>query len=195
MTDNQHDIILFEKVRKGCQKSFELLYENYAVRLFAYGKKISRNEQIVEDSIHDVFLKLWVKRKAITIKESFGSYIFLTFKRDLIERLKIDGKSVEMGETELDVLAEKSFLDLLLENQIEVSRESKVREAINSLPDSQREVIFLRFVEGMDTKLIAEQLGIQVGTVHNLFSKAYKNLFSFLQQYTEMLLLIFCFFN
>ncbi len=184
--DSIQENFLFEKMKSGCSDSFEMLYENFASRLFAYGKKLSRNEQLIEDTIHDVFLKLWNKRTSITIQQSFSTYFFTTFKRDLISKIKLENQSVEAFNDEIYNI-EKSFLDVLLENQIQISKETRVRNAINSLPDNQREVIFLKFIEGMDTKTIALHLDIKIGTVHNLYSKAYKNLLSYLKQNVEML--------
>ncbi|HSO33120.1 MAG TPA: sigma-70 family RNA polymerase sigma factor [Labilithrix sp.] len=47
---------LFERTRSGDIAAFDVLYERYEVRLFAYLRAISGNRQDAEELLHDAFL-------------------------------------------------------------------------------------------------------------------------------------------
>lgn len=55
-------------------------------------------------------------------------------------------------------------------------RELHLVEALNALPKKQRDILVLRYVEGLRSKEIAKQLGVSAGNVDNDAGKAYKTL-------------------
>ena len=56
-----------------------------------------------------------------------------------------------------------------------------LHEAIQALPDRQREVTVLRFLVGLSTRGVAETLGCPMGTVKSNLHKAIVNLYGTLQ--------------
>jgi RNA polymerase sigma factor (sigma-70 family) len=57
-----------------------------------------------------------------------------------------------------------------------------IREAIRSLPERQRDMLYLRFYLGFDYAAIAETLGIEVGTVSATLHAARASLAQTLQE-------------
>ena len=75
------------------------------------------------------------------------------------------------------------FIDLLVASMTSPSqafsrgqKELQLQEAIGSLPDEQRELLRLRFVEGLPTKEVADRLGKSDGAVRVLLTRTLSKL-------------------
>jgi len=58
MTNEQHIIQLLQRQDK---QAISILYDRYATALYGVAYKIVRSEQIAEDVLQDVFIKVWQK--------------------------------------------------------------------------------------------------------------------------------------
>ena len=63
--------------------NFEELYLKYYPTLMVYGKTITVDEQIIEDTIQELFITIWQKGENLTIKSSFENYLFVAFRNNL----------------------------------------------------------------------------------------------------------------
>ncbi|NLM66827.1 MAG: sigma-70 family RNA polymerase sigma factor [Enterococcus sp.] len=61
---------------------------------------------------------------------------------------------------------------------------NELTEIINELPDRQKEVCLLHFMEGLKYVDISERLNISVNTIENHISRALKTLRQKIRQYT-----------
>ncbi len=57
--------------------------------------------------------------------------------------------------------------ELLINNEAKIEQKDKLQQALNQLTDQQKEVIFLRFYNGMSYKEIEEILSINRQSVRN----------------------------
>ena len=58
-------LILWKKFLKGDKEALSLIFRIYFDDLFSYGMKLSNSAEIVEDSMQDMFMKLWKNRSNI----------------------------------------------------------------------------------------------------------------------------------
>ncbi|WP_158860937.1 RNA polymerase sigma factor [Lunatibacter salilacus] len=191
----QTDADIWKLISKGNNPAFVYVYETYSDVLFRYGSRITTDKSLIEDSIHDVFLRIWTKRSFLTISCSLKFYLIRAFRRDLIKKVQEIRKKKYTEISEMDRHWEVSFQELILENQIILESNENVKAAINHLSDRQREAVFLRYIEGMEYQQIAELMQIKVISLYNLIQKALKNLSQSLinkQTYIKSLVVFFC---
>jgi len=170
------------------RKSFKNTYLKYFPQLMAYGKTISRDEQLIEDVIQELFLSLWQKRTELMFKSSMEHYIFISFRNNLIRKHKAEQniKTVALleeviGVQETNDLQRKKHLTLLLQK----------------LPTRQREVLFLRYYKNKSYLEISEILGISYQVARNFSYRAtqfLKKRFKEMQP-IDTLALLLAFFN
>ncbi|MBI1301529.1 MAG: sigma-70 family RNA polymerase sigma factor [Alphaproteobacteria bacterium] len=187
----QTDAAIWKSISSGNNAAFVHVYEMYSDVLFRYGLRITSDKTLIEDSIHDVFLKIWTRRSFITVSCSLKYYLISSFRRDLIHKVKAIRRQKRTDFVEVDAYWEDSFQEMLLENQIILESNKNVRAAINHLSDRQREAIFLRYIEGLDFPQIADLMQVKVFSLYNLVQKALKNLSQLLidkQTYIKSLL-------
>lgn len=53
--------ILFERIKKGNEKAFEILFKNYYGYLCLFATKIIKDDVAAEEIVQDFFVKLWEK--------------------------------------------------------------------------------------------------------------------------------------
>lgn len=191
----QSDAAIWKLISRGNNSAFVYVYETYSDVLFRYGLRITSDKNLIEDSIHDIFLRIWTRRSLLSITHSIKFYLIRAFRRDLIKKVKEIRKNRFAELSEVDRHWEVSFQELLLENQIILESNKNVKAAINHLSDRQREAVFLRYIEGLEYQQIAELMQMKVISLYNLLQKALKNLSQFLidkQTYIKTVLLLFC---
>jgi len=169
--------LIWLQFKDGDKEAFAILYNLHIDRLYQYGLKFSNDEDTIKDAIQEVFLDLYLKRaKNPTTPENLKYYLLLALKRNLIKKLKTKRRFNEGG------ISEGKFLDTefspeyqMIEMEQDEETRHKVVEALNQLPDRQKEVIYLRFNEALDYPAIANLLGITIESVRKQVYRALKN--------------------
>lgn len=173
-----NDQKLWLKLKIGSDEAFRELFLKYNNILSGYGMSIVKDSIIVEDCIHDLFLHLWSKRESLTEVESVKYYLIVSFRRGIFrviqEKAKadklLDGIKLEFPKYE-DFFEKKFITD-----QIIHERENVLNKAIDELPPRQKQVLNLRYLEGLPYNEISVKIGISNVSARKLTSKAIKNL-------------------
>nr|WKN37543.1 sigma-70 family RNA polymerase sigma factor [Tunicatimonas sp. TK19036] len=163
---------LWDQFRRGDQQAYLTIYNRYADVLFRYGIKFTPDREQVLDCIHDLFVDLWERRNHLSSTSSIKYYLFRALRRRIA---KSDGDELLSSLTD-DVLYEEpqNFRWVVEESKVEKQRQ--IREAIQSLPKRQREVIYLRFFNNFTFEEAASIMGIDVRSAYNLTYKGLASL-------------------
>lgn len=188
MESNQHNRreptldLLWKKVRSSEQKALEQLFGRMFDPLYKYGYRIIPNTDHVRDAIQEVFYQLWKYRKNLDTPNSVRSYLFISLRRELLNKKESRQRREEIDQKyiseEFDPLLNYQKWDDILELEDQESEELK--KAITNLTSRQREVIYLKFFEGLSTTELSEVLQIRAQSIYNLVYDALQNLRSFL---------------
>ncbi|MEP5911913.1 MAG: sigma factor, partial [Flavobacteriaceae bacterium] len=76
---------LWQSFLNGDDKSFSILYAQYAKNLLEYGYKLCNHHELVDDSLQEIFIDLFIKRNK-SIK-NLKPYLFISFRNTLIKKL------------------------------------------------------------------------------------------------------------
>lgn len=186
--------------KDGDKEAFAIFYNLHIDRLYSYGKSLCNDDDTVKDSIQEVFLDLYLKRaKNPTTPENLKYYLLLALKRNLIKKLKAGRRFDEGGiqNNKVKVDLEFSVEYQFIEKEQDQELRNKLMNALNQLPEKQKEAIYLRFNERMEYPEIAVILGITIESVRKQVYRALKTvrelldnktitiLFHFLQKKTE----------
>lgn len=162
------DSLVWKAVKeKNDLEALACIYKRYYNGLYFYGLKSTPRSSAVEDSIQDLFLKLWDKRTRIHIKQEFKPYLFTMFRRILIDKLKQLNKSEEIKHSD-DVLTPSiSVQDIIIDKEIESEKLRQLDAALQGLPERHKEIIYLRFYVGLSYQQISDALGIKYQSIRN----------------------------
>lgn len=140
-------------------------------RLYRLALHLLKSPHEAEDTLQDVMVKLWDKRKQLNEYRSVEAFAVTITKNLCFDRLKSKKHKYHLDVQELEVDSGKD--DPFRE--IELSDSMKVMiEAFHSLPEQQRILITLREVEGYSYEELAEQTGLKINNIRVALSRARK---------------------
>ena len=178
---------LIQRLIKGDQTAFELLFRFYYPGLVTFAFQIVLDSTEAEEIVQDFFVKLWAGRKEIKKSETLKSYFFTSVKNRALNVLKKEKISEKVREEFRDMVESDRLYqpDLFVESDLQ----SRIKSAFEKLPLRTNEVFSLSRFKGFSNDEIAGQLNISKRTVETQVTNALKILREELKDYMFMLLL------
>ena len=173
---NEANFALWNSFKQGDWEAYTSLYNDYYSLLNNYGYKFTRNSNLIEDAIHDLFVRLWTTRSNLGEPASVKNYLYKSLRNTLIRKIKNEEKYTGIDSEEYPLGFEVSYnnqADLAIE---EKDFREKVKAVINTLPPRQKEIIYLRFYEGLSYDEIADIMSIGINSAYKMLYKALENL-------------------
>ncbi len=169
------DGVLLERIAGGDKEALALFYDRYAGLLLAAASRFFTERRDAEDLTHDVFLEIW--RKAETFDPARGSvrtWVLMRLRSRALDRRKSAHATrvVPMGHN-TQTLEQSSAPRHGAERHLDQQR---VQEALFALPQKQRAVLELAYLEGRSSSEIAQLLSIPVGTVKSRVAAGMRHL-------------------
>ncbi|MFF5384426.1 RNA polymerase sigma factor [Pedobacter suwonensis] len=153
---------------------FDKLYRQYYKKLFTISYKYLRREEMAEEVVHDVFIKIWNLAGKIKLSYSLSGYLsraVVNASLNLLKGDRINTINIELSECD-DIESETELNDAeILENQL-----LALEKAILQLPGQCQKVLLMSKFDKLKQQEIAEQLGISIKTVKNHLTYGYKKL-------------------
>ena len=169
---NKSDSFLIKEYQNGCEDAFEVLINRYKSELFTFIYYKVLDEDLANDIFQDTFIKIIITLKEKRYNEE-GKFIVWAKRiahNLIIDYFRFNSKNHRVSTIShdddefsiFDILQEPSenIEDQLIKNQIF----EDLHGMIHFLPESQQEVIKLRFFDGLSFKEIAEHTGTSINT-------------------------------
>lgn len=182
------DAVLVQQCRQGDSSAAERLILKYQSRIYNAIFRICANPDDAAELTQDTFVKVIENIDKFQGKSSFYTWAFrigVNLTLNYCQRnAKVDFKSLDAEDND-DDSEDKGVLKKFLANDTlpdpaAVAQNKElcrlVVKAMMKLDDTQRAVIVLRDIEGMNYAQIAEVLDIELGTVRSRLSRARTNL-------------------
>ena len=150
----------------GSEQEFEQLFKEHFKSLYAYAFTILKNEAIAEETVQNVFYKIWEKKVPDNIQISLKAYLYKAVYHESLNYLKHQKIKARY---QLHVMQQSNnHNDQGASRKILVKElEEKLRDAMNALPQQCRTIFQLSRFEGLKYQEIADQLGISKHTVND----------------------------
>jgi RNA polymerase sigma-70 factor, ECF subfamily len=163
--DEVSDEVLMLAYVKDDQLSFNKLYERYRVVLYRYMRRqLYASNEVLDELYQDVWLKLINGRQQYQVKASFKTFLYQIANNTIKDYFRRESVRKIMSNIEDD----SAVLDDALQPDEMVEKHSliiKFKQALNELPQKQRDVYLLREETGLTSVQIAEVLQVSVDTV------------------------------
>lgn len=159
---------LWEKYLKGDKEALSIIFRIFFDDLYNYGLRLTRNSEIVKDSLQDMFLKLWKNRSNLRVVDNIKPYLFKALRRHIISNLKWEKSFINSGQEPEELFQiEFSHEDFLINRNIDFETRENLIKALNKLTKRQREAIYLRYFEGLAFESISEIMSMKIQSVRN----------------------------
>ena len=176
---------LIEALSRDSHEAFDLIYNMYAKRLYAYCMQYSKTTEDTEDILQGVFCKLWVNRRHIKKRQSLKSLLFTIAHHAVIDAYRRRLLSPTYREYVEYKAASETDSSARIEYEEFVNRLNAI---LKSMSETQRNVIQRAKFQGMRNADIAAELHLSEQTVKNALSAGMKTLRDKLASITILLL-------
>jgi RNA polymerase sigma factor (sigma-70 family) len=143
-------------------------YDRYALSLYSYCRSLLHEPADAADAVQDTFLIATAKLGGLRDLGKLRSWLYAVARNECYRRLRAGQATSGLDEAG-DMTAEAVDVASAIE-QAEVQQ--FVRDAIAGLNPSERDVIELSLVQGLDSDELADALGVSRNHAHALLSRA-----------------------
>lgn len=176
MADNSGNIDLVDcwnAFIQGDEQAFALIHRTLFSELYNYALKMQfEDDSLSDDSVQELFIKLWMKRDKLPEVKSVKSYLMTSLRRHILNKMRNQRLSVLKVRISHQPDIEFSQDEIVMKKEEDSFLHSKILDLLNTLPKRQKEVIYLHYFAGMNHNQIADVMGINYQSVSNLKQKA-----------------------
>lgn len=164
------ECVVLARLCKGDERAFEQIYFHYSKQIYGRLIKLVKDEDIADELLQILFLKIWERRHQIDANQSFKAYLYRIAENlvyDYFRKVSRDKNmqaSLKAISTELYTHIEEGILQK--ENQ------AILNQAIEHLPTQCKQVFIFCKLEGKSYNEISLIMGISVSTISNHMVKA-----------------------
>ena len=194
MRDDSDESLML-RYRDGDVRAFELLVTRHRKALFNFILRFVRDTAAAEDVTQETFLRLVKGADAYERQAKFTTWLY-TIARNLCVDAARRGKHRKAASLDAplgDEDGSASLLDLVPDGAAGVDRQAqsrelavRLRQAIEALPDEQREIFLLREVADLQFNEIANVIGCPENTVKSRMRYALEKLREALEEYRDL---------
>ena len=154
----------------GNNKAFDELLARNQQKLFNYIQFVVRDYEMANDIFQDTFFRAItvIRQHRYSANDKFFSFLCRVAHNLIIDYFRARKSENQVGEECLDyanVLQQADLQDANVEDKLVASQILKdVKKLMNELPDTQREIVRMRFYENLSFKEIAELTNISINT-------------------------------
>ena len=163
------DDLLVAMFAKGNNEAFDVLLNRHQSRVFSYILHIVKIHDLAEDIFQETFVKaiMTIKQGRYSESGKFSAWITRIAQNLIIDHYRQEKSENTVSTDEEDAnflnrkdLCEENIEDVMVVNQIH----KDIKRIIKALPESQREVLIMRYYRNMSFKEIADATQVSINT-------------------------------
>ncbi|MBR4970057.1 MAG: RNA polymerase sigma factor [Alistipes sp.] len=163
------DQALLELYAQGNREAVSQLLERHTRRVCDYVRMMVKDNDVADDLTQEVLIKVVkvIDEGRYTDKGRFLPWVLRIAHNRVLDyfRAQKQVKTVNESSAGFDLLGSKNFAEPSIEDTlISEQQAEEVRSLIEKLPEEQREVVRMRYYEGLSFKEIAEHTGVSINT-------------------------------
>lgn len=158
---------LIMRVAAGDRRAFETLYDRYAATVFGVTMKMLGDRELAEDAVQEIFWRVWKRAASFDRSRAFAPWLFgiaHNYCIDELRRRRVRPQQV-FEDDEHPILGDIPDEADVGEAAVLTDQRRIVLEALDQLPEEQRQALLLAYFGGLTQQEIAQKLGNPLGTV------------------------------
>ena len=184
--EREDDVQLIRKVLSGDNEAFGILVEKYQKSVHDLIWRKIGDYHDAEDITQEAFLQAYKKLSTLKSPDQFAGWLYVIAnrlcidwmrKQKLMQQRKPAMQSLE--NTPVEEIEESSYTQHVLEQRVTERTEYRhalVQRLLEKLPENERMVVTLYYLDEMSTKEIGRYLGVPVNTIASRLHRARKRL-------------------
>ena len=184
--EKEDDVQLIRKILSGDDAAFSILVEKYQKSVHALAWRKIQDFHHAEEIMQDTFLRAYKKLPTLKNPDQFAGWLHVTANRLCIDWLRKQKRQQEqklvmqsLEDTRPEEIEESSYTHHISEQRMTESTEhyhKLVQKLLEKLPENERAVVTLYYLDEMSTREIGKLLGVSVNTITSRLHRARKRL-------------------
>ncbi|MBO9633851.1 MAG: sigma-70 family RNA polymerase sigma factor [Chitinophagaceae bacterium] len=164
----EHQLLV--RIAAGDEGAFANLFNRYRNKIFSIAYRITTSEQVAEEIVLDVFLKVWLKKEQLPGLEFFTAWLFTVTRNQVFTAMKQMAirRNAEYSVRHDEYLNSADVHTELLDKEYQ----ELLREAIARLSPQQKKVYLLIKEQGLKREEAAQELNLSPETVKRHLAEA-----------------------
>jgi RNA polymerase sigma-70 factor (family 1) len=165
---NEKDLLM--QVADGDEAAYKKLFICYWDQIYSVALMFTKSREMSQDLTQDIFAHIWVKRESLRDVVKFNSFLFITARNIIIDRLR---REVFTSKYEPRLVEYFSDPDHQPFSSMELKElEFIIQSGIAHLPSRQQTAFCLSRFSGLKHEEIAQQMGISRESVKSHIVRA-----------------------
>lgn len=169
---SSRDRQLVDAVLAGNSEAFRVLLERESAPVIGVCRRILGDPDEAQDVAQEAFLRAYRSLATYRGEGAFGAWVTRIAARMSVARLAARGPLVAIDPSVADTWVARELDENPEALALDGERRHAILEAIAGLPDSQRDVVTMRFYGDLTLDEIAETTGSPLGTVKSRLHRA-----------------------
>ena len=168
LQDAREDLELHRRLTVRDRDAFDELYRRYAGAAYGVALRVTAQDLIAQEVVQEAFLAVWRAPEAFDpARGTFRTFFLSLVHHRAVDAVRREERLRRRSErvSNLEPVLGEDVAEDVVEDAYLGGRRKEVREALGTLPADQRRVLELAYFGGKTQVVIAEELGIPVGTV------------------------------
>jgi RNA polymerase sigma factor (sigma-70 family) len=163
-----------DRFRAGDPEGVRAVYREFGRLVYAVARRTLRSPELAEEATQETFVKAWRAAAGFEPGRELGPWLATIARRTAIDLYRREARRAVSSLADVAV-DDASVVELPpgVEQAYDVWA---VRQAVDELPDDEREVVRLQHLEELTHAEVAERLGVPVGTVKSRSFRAHRRL-------------------
>jgi RNA polymerase sigma-70 factor, ECF subfamily len=158
------------------------ILQTYRRKVFGLAYSYVRNRAAAEDVAQEVFIRIWRALPSYDARASLATWIYTIARNASLSALRRRRREVQLEEGRGAPTDRPRVDSALPESQVatdsveSAAENASLRRLVDRLPDRQRQVVMLYYIQDESVEEVAAMLAIPVGTVKTLLHRARERL-------------------
>lgn len=175
------DDVLVAYYSEGNNNAFDVLLTRHQAKVYNYILQMVKDRNLADDIFQETFVKAitTIKQGRYAEAGKFSAWVCRIARNLIIDNFRQEKveATVSTDDSNYDVLNRKDLSEDIIEDMLIDSQiQADVRRIVKQLPDSQREVLIMRYYKGLSFKEIADVTGVSINTALGRMRYAILNL-------------------
>ncbi len=183
---NEKELLL--QMSEGDEEAFRTLYNLYRGRIYTVGYNLLNSNELAEELVQDVFLRIWIKRTDLVKVDYFTPYLYTMARNHAYSALRrVASRFLSVGEAE-DAIPDNTTDETILGKDYRAI----LQQAVRRLPPQQAMVYQLSKEQHLKREEIAARMNISPETVKTYLNHAMRSVRAYCSVHMEIDLIILC---
>jgi RNA polymerase sigma-70 factor (ECF subfamily) len=175
---------LLQQMTSGNENAFRKLYHHYYKRLLQFAFILTKNNEVAEELVENVFIKFWKNKQNAEAIRNLKVYLYTATKNTCLNYLS---SKAHASITEPFTAINIELAGPICPDQLLIFRETfaKINDAIETLPPKCKMIFKLIREDGLKYKEVAEILNLSPHTVDAQMTIAIRRIASLVKEEFE----------